>query len=109
MLIISLTLKTLEERMEKMLCVCQKNMNFHPGVGYTRKTVYILPSEEKLQAFLDLKNEAEIVNEIQLLQDCENFSYEEQWTRSLLGCYLSKYLDTPRLPLKVFESATCVK
>ena len=28
---------------------------------------------------------------------------KEQWPCNLLGCYLSKYLEVPRAPLKVFE------
>ena len=66
----------LEQRMEKMLEVClKKNMKLHPdklqigrrvtfgGVtieackaeGDAERRVYMSPSEEKLQAFLDLK------------------------------------------------------
>ena len=69
-------MEMLQHRMEKMLEVClKKNMKLHPdklqigrrvtfdGVtieacksdGDTQKRVYMSPSEEKLQTFLDLK------------------------------------------------------
>ena len=106
----TIEVKVVNSKDKVQVCTSEQTLLKNSGIklGKFSKVVWGKDSEESriLKAFLDLKNEAEIVNEIQLLQDFENFSYEEQWTRSLLGCYLSKYLDTPRLPLKVFEQLT---
>ena len=41
----------------------------------------------------------------QLIQDLDELM-PIQWPCNIIGCYLSKYLDVPRLALKVFELLT---
>ena len=73
--------------------------------GRFSKARYGEDSEESriLKAFLDLKNEVQIDDEKQLIRDFESLYLKHRWTYNIFGCYLSKYLETPRLPFKVFE------
>merc|ERR1712079_288572 len=77
-------------------------------VGKFSKVSWDKESEESriLKAFEDLRNGANIVDEKELIQDFEVLVYEHKWPCAMLGCYLSKYLETPRLTLKVFEQLT---
>ena len=62
-----------------------------------------------------MKNEAQIIDEKQTIRDFDEILLtikrnkrgkileREQWMCNILGCYLSKYLETPRHALKVYE------
>ena len=77
-------------------------------VGKLSKARWGEDSEEKriLKAFVELKNKAQIADEKKVIQEFEDLLREQPLACNMLGCYLSKYLDTPRLPLKVFEQLT---
>ena len=74
-------------------------------------------SEESriIKAWEDLKIEAQIVDEKQTIQDFDEILLtikrnkrgkileRNQWACNILGCYISKYLETPRHALKVYE------
>ena len=53
-----------------------------------------------------MKNKAHIADEKKVIQEFEDLLREQPLACNMLGCYLSKYLDTPRLPLKVFQELT---
>ena len=56
-----------------------------------------------IKAWKELVTASKILNENQLLLDFYQLAHsKEQWICSIVGCYLSKYLSTPRHPLKVF-------
>jgi hypothetical protein len=64
-------------------------------------------SEESriIKAWDDLIEEAQIIDKKQLFQDFDNL-LTKQWLCNMIGCYLSKYLEVPRVALKVFELLT---
>ena len=77
-------------------------------VGNLSKARWGEDSEEKriLKAFVELKNKAQIADEKKVIKEFEDLLREQPLACNMLGCYLSKYLDTPRLPLKVFQELT---
>lgn len=74
-------------------------------------------SEESriIKAWEDLKNGAQIDDEKQTIHDFDEIlltikrnkrgkiQAKKQWVCNILGCYISKYLETPRHALKVYE------
>ena len=58
-----------------------------------------------IKAWSDLIEEAQIIDKKQALQDFDNL-LTKQWPCNIVGCYLSKYLEVPRVALKVFELLT---
>ena len=68
-------------------------------------------SEESriVKAWNELMEEAQINDRKQLIQDFDNL-LNEQWPCSMIGMYVSKYLNEPRHALKVYELLSgCVK
>ena len=58
-----------------------------------------------IKAWKELLTASKILNENQLLLDLYQLANsKDQWISSIVGCYLSKYLSTPRHPMKVFVS-----
>ena len=58
-----------------------------------------------IKAWCDLIEEAQIIDKKQVIQDFDNL-LNEQWPCTIVGVYLSKYLQVPRCALKVFELLT---
>ena len=57
------------------------------------------------KAWYELIEEAQINDKKQVIKDLDNLM-NKQWPCDIVGCYLSKYLQVPRLALKVFELLT---
>ena len=57
------------------------------------------------KAWYELIEEAQIIDKKQVIKDLDNLM-NKQWPCNIVGCYLSKYLQVPRLALKVFELLT---
>jgi len=53
----------------------------------------------------ELISKASVTNYQQLMKDVLDNIKEQQWISAIVGCYLSKYLPTPRYPQKVFMKA----
>ena len=56
-----------------------------------------------IKAWHELIEKAQIIDKKQLMQDFDGL-LNEQWQCNMIGCYVSKHLEVPRHPLKVFES-----
>ena len=53
----------------------------------------------------ELISKASVTNYQQLMKDVLENIKEQQWISAIVGCYLSKYLPTPRYPQLVFMNA----
>jgi len=53
----------------------------------------------------ELISKASVTNYQQLIKDVLDNIKEQQWVSAIVGCYLSKYLPTPRYPQQVFMKA----
>jgi hypothetical protein len=64
-------------------------------------------SEESriIKAWYDLIEKAKIIDKKQVLHEFDNL-LTKQWPCNIVGCYLSKYLEVPRVAFKVFELLT---
>ena len=64
-------------------------------------------SEESriIKAWYDLIEKAQIIDTKQVIHDFDNL-LTQQWPCNIVGCYISKYLEVPRVALKVFELLT---
>ena len=54
------------------------------------------------KAWHELIEKAQIIDKKQLIQDFDGLM-NEHWQCNIIGCYVSKHLEVPRHPLKVFE------
>ena len=57
------------------------------------------------KAWDQLMKEVNPVDETQLLQELDDLM-TKRWPCNIVGCYISKHLEVPRHPLKVFEVLT---
>ena len=76
-------------------------------LGKFSKAKYGEDSEESriVRAWNQLMREVNPVDETQLLRDLDNLM-TKRWPCNIVGCYISKHLEVPRHPLKVFEILT---